>query len=142
MINSPRQAPLGAAERPDASAAKTPSTAIPTHHGLAHRQRFDAENAADRHGLQRQSRQRETGAGRRRVAERDVIKDEEQAEKAQPQGGDAEPVGARRPFYAQHDRNRQHEEKSDAPAQNGERERIGVADQIARYCCGRSTQTA
>ena len=30
MINSPRQAPLGAAERPDASAAKTPSTAMPT----------------------------------------------------------------------------------------------------------------
>ena len=30
MISSPRQAPGGAAESPDASAAKTPSTAMPT----------------------------------------------------------------------------------------------------------------
>ena len=115
---------------------------MPTPTDLRSRQRFDAEHAADQHGLQRQGRQRETGAGGRRVAERDVVENEEQTEKAQSQGGDAGPVAARRPFHAQHERYRQHEEKSDAPAQNGERERIGIADQIARDGRGRAAETA
>ena len=92
MISSPRQAPCGAAASPDASAANTPSTAMPTPIDLAQRQRLDAEQRADHHGLQRQGRQREAGARRGRVADRDIVEDEEQPEEAKAEGGDGRPI--------------------------------------------------
>jgi hypothetical protein len=51
---------------------------------LARRQRLDAEDAADQHGLQRQGRQREARARSSRVGDREIVEDEEQPEEAEP----------------------------------------------------------
>jgi hypothetical protein len=51
---------------------------------LADGQRLDAQDRADDHGLQRQGRQGQTGARRRRVADGDIVEDEEHPEKQSP----------------------------------------------------------
>ena len=129
--------------RPDASAANTPSMAMRDAERLAHRQRFDAEQRADDHGLQRQRRQREAGARRRRVADGDVVEDEEQSEEADAQ---ARRRAASRCAAASVARSSSvtgsTTQKADAPAQNRERQRIGIADQIARDRRGRAAEAA
>ena len=96
------------------------------------RQRLDAEQGADHHGVQRQRRQRERGARRGRVGHRDVVENEEHAEETEAEGGDGGPVAAARPSRLQQQRRRQHATKADRPAQNRKRNRIGVAGEIAR----------
>jgi len=128
----------GADESPDASAAKTPSTAMPTPVVLAHRQRFDAEQGADHHGVQRQRRQRQAGTGRGGVAHREFIEDEEHAEEAEAERCDRRPVPPLRPSRFQQQRRRQHAEKPYSPSEKGKRDRIGSAGEIARDR-GRST---
>jgi hypothetical protein len=117
MINSPRQAPGGLC---DANA-----------NHLARRQPLDAEDRTDHHGVERQRRQRETGARGGRVGHRDIVEDEEQAEEADAEQRHRRPVGPLRPAHAKQERTRQEAEKADPPAQDRQQNRIRAADEIA-----------
>src|SRR5262245_48423352 len=99
MINSPRHAPGGAAERPKASAAKTPRMAIPTPADLRHVS-GSARSSANQHCLQRQSGERKTCARCSRVGNCDIVENEKQAEETNAQRGDGGPVIALGPARA------------------------------------------
>ena len=88
MMASPRQAPSGAAERPEASAANTPSIAIATPK-LLRRVRGSMPSSAPTvmvcTGSVESARLARCG---RRVADRDIVENEEQSEEADAESGD------------------------------------------------------
>jgi hypothetical protein len=108
--------------------------------GFSQGQRLDAEQRPHHHGVERQRRQRQAGAGRGRIADRDIIEDEEHPEEAQPEQRHRRPVAAWRPSHPKGQRHRQQARKTDAPAQDRQRDRIGIADEIAGDGSGRAAK--
>jgi len=100
MINSPFQAPLGGGRQARGQRTEHAQDRNAHPQALAARQRLDAEQRTNDHGLQRQGRQSEAGPRRRRVADGHVVEDEEQAEEAEAQHRHRGPIPALRPAHA------------------------------------------